>query len=139
MIAKYLWGIGSIVITLLAGTHLYFTFFTNKFSSRNTKLVEDMQSSSPILTKKLTMWNAWIGFNASHSMGGIFIGAINLYLALRYFSILQSDHLFFIFNILTISFYVWLATKYWYKTPLRGLTITLVCYVASYVLTILAP
>ena len=139
MVAKYLWEIGSIAIMLLAGTHLYFTFFTNKFSSRNTRLIEDMQSSSPILTNKLTMWNAWIGFNASHSMGGIFIGIVNLYLAIRYFSILQSDHFFFIFNILTITFYVWLATKYWFKTPLRGLTITLACYCASYVLTILAP
>ena len=136
MIAKYLWIIGSIVITLLAGTHLYFTFFTNKFSTRNTKLVNDMQSSSPILTKKVTMWNAWIGFNASHSMGGIFIGIINLYLVLRYFPILQTDHFFFIFNILTISFYVWLATKYWYKTPLSGLTITLACYATSCLLTI---
>jgi hypothetical protein len=139
MVAKYLWEIGSIAIMLLAGTHLYFTFFTDKFSSRNTKLVEDMQSSSPILTNKLTMWSAWIGFNASHSMGGIFIGIINLYLAIRYFSILQSDHFFFIFNILTITFYVWLATKYWFKTPLRGLTITLACYCASYVLTLLVP
>jgi hypothetical protein len=132
MVAKYLWEIGSIVIAVLAGIHLYFTFFTNKFSSRNTRVIEEMQTSAPILTKELTMWKAWIGFNASHSMGGIFIGILNLYLAYRYFATLHSDHFFFIFNILTIGFYVWLAKKYWFKTPLRGLALTLACYVISY-------
>jgi len=98
-------------------------------------LVEDMRSSSPILTKELSMWNAWIGFNASHSAGGIFIGIINFYLASRYFTLLRPDHFFFLFNILTIGFYVWVAKKYWFKTPLKGLLITLASFVAAYILT----
>jgi hypothetical protein len=132
MIAKYLWQTGSIVITLLAGMHLYYTFFTDKFSSRNERLITDMKTSTPLLTKKVTMWNAWIGFNASHSAGGIFIGVLNFYLASRYFALLRSDNFFFLFNILTIGFYVWLATTYWFRTPLIGLTITLACYAVSY-------
>lgn len=137
MIAKYLWETGSTIIAVLAGLHLYYTFFTNKFSSRNKKMIEEMQASSPILTKKLTMWNAWIGFNASHSTGGIFIGVINFYLASQYFTVLKSDNFFFVFNILIVGFYVWVANKYWFKTPLTGLIITLACYTISYVLTIL--
>jgi hypothetical protein len=136
MIAKYLWETGSVVIAILAGIHLYYTFFTDKFIPRNQKLLGDMQSSSPILTKKVTIWNAWIGFNASHSAGGIFIGIMNFYLASKYFSILQSDHFFFLFNILTIGFYVWLAKKYWFNIPLRGLTITLASFIVAYILTI---
>lgn len=137
MVAQYLWIAGSIIIGVLAGTHLYFTFFTDKFSSRNKRVIEEMKTSSPILAEELTMWKAWIGFNASHSMGGIFIGLINLYLAIGYFTILQSDHFFFVFNIFTIGFYVWLAKKYWFKTPFRGLTLTLACYVFAYVHTII--
>lgn len=67
MLAKYLWEIGSIVITVLGSTHLYYTFFTNKFSSRNEKLVEEMKTSFPILTKEMNMWKGWISFNATHS------------------------------------------------------------------------
>jgi hypothetical protein len=81
MIAKYLWETGSVIITILATIHLYYTFFTNKFSSRNEKMVEEMKTSFPILTQKTTMWKAWIGFNASHSSGAMFIGIINFYLA----------------------------------------------------------
>ena len=96
-----------------------------------------MQANSPILSQKITMWKAWIGFNGSHSSGVIFIGLMNLYLAFYYFSVLQSDHLFFVFNILTIGFYIWLAKKYWFNIPLIGLSITMACYITSYILTML--
>lgn len=135
MIAKYLWETGSTIIAGLASIHMYYTFFTDKFSSRNEKMIGDMQSSSPIISKELTMWQAWIGFNASHSAGGIFIGIINFYLADQYFTVLQTDNFFFLFNILTIGFYVWLAKKYWFKIPLIALVLTLACFISSYILT----
>jgi len=138
IIAKYLWAIGSIIITVLAGLHLYYTFFTDKFSSRNEKLIEEMKSSYPILTKELTMWKAWVGFNASHSSGGIFIGILNLYFAIQYFTVLQNDNFFYIFNILTIGFYVWVAKKYWFKTPFMGLLMTLTCFIISYIIILYA-
>ena len=137
MIAKYLWGLGSIIIAVFGSIHLYYTFFTNKFSSRNEKLVEEMKTSFLILTKETTFWKAWIGFNASHSSGVIFIGIINFYLAAQYFAVLQSAHFFFIFNILTMGFYAWLARKYWFKIPLAGILIALVCFIVSYILTML--
>lgn len=135
MIAKYLWELGSLIITVLGTLHLYYTFFSNKFLSRNEKVNTEMKSSFPILTKETTMWKAWIGFNASHSSGAIFIGIINFYLAVRYFTVLQGDHFFFLFNILTIGFYAWLGKKYWFKIPFRGILITLICFVVSYILT----
>lgn len=135
LLAKYLWELGSIIIAALGSMHLYYTFFTNMFSSRNEKMIEEMKYSSPILTPKITMWKAWIGFNGSHSSGAIFIGIINFYLAFGYFTVLQSDHFFFLFTILTIGYYVWLAKKYWFKVPFTGLSISLFCFIASYVLT----
>lgn len=93
-----------------------------------------MNDSKPILTDETTMWRAWIGFNASHSIGAMFIGIINLYLALEYFTVLWSDHFFFIFNIVIVGFYVWLAKKYWFKIPLIGLLIVLTCYLSAYIL-----
>lgn len=135
IIAKYLWETGSVIIAVLGCMHLYYTFFTDKFSSRNEKAVEEMKTSFPILTKEMTIWNAWISFNATHSSGAIFIGAINFYLAVRYFTILQSDHFFFLFNILTMGFYVWIGGKYWFKTPFIGALTVLICFIASYLLT----
>jgi hypothetical protein len=137
MTSKYLWELGSLIIGILGAIHLYYTFFTKKFSSKNENLTTEMKSSYPILTKQTTMWKAWIGFNASHSSGAIFIGMINFYLAVKYFSIFQTDHLFFLFNILIVAFYVWLAKKYWFKIPFIGILVTLICFTVSYILTLL--
>jgi hypothetical protein len=136
MLAKFLWETGSVVITILATVHLYYTFFTNKFSSRNEKMVEEMKTSFPILTKKTTMWKAWIGFNGSHSSGAMFIGIINFYLAVYYFPFLQSDHFFFVFTIITMCFYGWLVKKYWFNIPFTGIIISLTCFIASYILVL---
>jgi hypothetical protein len=76
-----------------------------------------MKSANPILTKETTLWKAWIGFNASHSLGAIFIGVMNFYLAVLYFDLVQSDPFFFVLNIATTAFYLWLAKKYWFEIP----------------------
>lgn len=135
MKAPYFWVFGSLIV--LGITHLLFTFFTDKFSSKNIKVITEMKSSYPILTKETTIWKAWIGFNASHSLGLIFIGVINVYFGVYYFPVLQSDVFFFAFNIFTVAFYLWLAQKYWFKIPFIGLLLTLVCFITSYVLTCL--
>ena len=85
MLAKYLWVFGSLILLILGSIHLYYTFFSNVFSSRNKNLITEMKNSYPILTKETTMWRAWIGFNASHSSGAMFIGILNLYIAIKYF------------------------------------------------------
>ena len=136
MLAKYLWEIGSFILIILGSIHLFYTFFTNKFSSRNKDLISEMKSATPILTNDTTMWRAWIGFNASHSSGAIFIGIMNFYIAFKYFDLFQPEHFFFLFNILTIAFYLWLAKKYWFKIPFIGILITLACYITAYFLVL---
>ena len=137
MLAKYLWEIGSAILVFLGTIHLYYTFFSNKFSSSNTDVIVGMKNSSPRLTNETTMWKAWIGFNASHSSGAIFIGILNLFLSIKYFSTFQTEHFFFIFNIITIAFYVWLAKKYWFIIPFIGILIAFICYVGSYSIVLL--
>jgi hypothetical protein len=135
MAANYLWILGSLIITGLGTIHLVLTFFSKMFSPRNEKLENDMNTVNPILTKQTTMWKAWIGFNASHSIGAMFFGLLNSYLAIKHFNIMQSENFFFFLDILTIGFYFWLAKKYWFKIPLIGIAITFFCYLISFVLT----
>ncbi len=137
MLAKYLWETGSVIITVMGSLHMYYTFFTDKFSSKNPKVVEEMKASFPILTKEMTIWKAWISFNATHSSGAMFIGIINFYLALNHFEVLRSDHFFFLFGIITLGFYVWLAKKYWFRTVFMGAVTAFACFVVSYLLTVM--
>ncbi|GAB4044137.1 LIC_13387 family protein [Spirosoma jeollabukense] len=136
MLSKYFWMTGSLIIATLGSIHLYLTFFTTAFSSGNEQMIEQMKASSPMLSPAINMWKAWIGFNASHSSGLLFIGLLNFYLALRYFGQVQSDPFFFFMTVLTIGFYGWLAEKYWFTIPFVGVLVALICYVISYVLTL---
>ncbi len=130
MIAKYLWIAGSLPFIILGTIHLVYTFFTNKFSCRNGDVEEKMKITFPILTRATTMWKAWIGFNASHSSGAIYIGLINLFTAIRYTSVIQNP-LFLFINILTVLFYLWLGKKYWFSTPFKGILISACCFITA--------
>ena len=132
---KYIWEFGSFIFFYLGTMHLVFTFFTNKFSSENKDLISQMKTSTPLLTKETTIWNAWVGFNASHGMGMIFIGITNIYLVHYHFEIL--GHFFFSLNIITVIFYLWLAKNYWFKAPFFSILITLLTYIITYIVTYL--
>jgi len=133
-IIKYIWEFGSLILLVLGSIHMFYTFFTNKFSSKNESLISEMKKSSPVLTNETTIWKAWIGFNASHSSGAMFIGVINFLIATNYFEEFLSNHFYYIFNIITILFYLILAKKYWFKIPFIGILITLICYLSVYVI-----
>lgn len=136
MLEKYLWTAGSLPFIILGGIHLLYTFFTNKFSSRNRLVDEEMKTSFPMLTKETTMWKAWTGFNASHSCGAIYIGIINLFLAVQYFAVITHPVVLFL-NIATVLFYLWLAKKYWFSTPFKGMLIAACCFVLAAIIILL--
>lgn len=134
--AKYLWYVGSSIFATLGIIHLYYTFFSNKFSSRNEKALEEMKTSHPLISKETTLWKAWIGFNASHSSGAIFIGVMNIYVVSNFYATVENHMFFFLFNIATAGFYLWLARKYWFKVPFFGILLTLICFLTSFALAL---
>lgn len=136
MIARYLWEAGSIIIALMGVLHLRGTLSTRAMHPRNEKLTGDMKTATLMLTEKLTMWNSWIGFNATHSCGAMFTGIVNFYLAYRYFNVLQADPFLLLLTIAAVGFYVWVAKKYWFSTVLILLSVALLCFITSAVLII---
>ena len=133
MLIQILWIAGSLPFIVLGTIHLLYTFFTNKFSPRNELIEEEMKNISPVLTRKTTMWSAWIGFNASHSSGVIYIGVINFLVAI-FCSHLLFDPLFILLNLATVLFYLWLAKKYWFSIPFTGVLIAACCFITATVL-----
>lgn len=128
MIAQFLWIAGSLIFLWLGTAHLYYTFFTNRFLAKNSETVEGMKNTHPLLTNRTTMWNAWVGFNASHSMGAIFFGVINIILASQYLYVLKDSFSMLLLTFVTGLFYLYLAKEYWFKIPLIGIAVAVVCY-----------
>jgi hypothetical protein len=134
---QILWVIGSLIFLLLGALHLFYTFFTNKFSSRNEEMISEMKKSFPNLSRETTMWKAWVGFNASHSAGAIFIGSINLILAAQHFVFLRQSFPLMLLTLLTVTFYLFLGKKYWFRIPFIGILISTICFALSFLLILL--
>lgn len=124
--------VGSAALLFLLGAiHLFYTFRGNRLYPRDTHLERQMHLVAPVLTRRTTMWDAWIGFNASHAAGAMFFGSVYGYLALR-----QAELLFRSAYLLTVGFallvgYGYLAQRYWFRTPLAGILLSTLLYVAS--------
>jgi hypothetical protein len=131
MTEQYLIILGSSVFLVLGTMQLLFTFFTDKFLTRNPETAEMMKADHPVLTRRTTMWKAWIGFNASHSSGVMFIGGVNILLATQYFDLYQKSFAFLLLSDITVLFYLFLAIKYWFRIPLAGVVITSICFILS--------
>ena len=134
--ARVLVAAGAAIILLLGFLHLAYTFFTRKLNPRDDGLERDMRQVSPRLTSQTTMWKAWIGFNASHSLGAILFGAIYGYLSLFAWPLLVRSAFFVGLGIVFFVSYLLLAKLYWFRRPLIGIAIAGSLYVLGIVIAI---
>lgn len=126
--------IGSLIFLVLGSIHLYYTFFSKNFSPRNSAVEMEMRNTSPLLTRQTSMWNAWVGFNGSHSLGAIFLGLVNCVLAIQYIQVLHDSILLQLINLFVVLFYFFLAKRYWFKIPLTGIFISSLCFAVATIL-----
>ena len=133
MIAKVLMIFSASIILTLGVLHFVYTFWGPKLRPRDPELQVSMSKISPVITKETTMWRAWVGFNASHSMGAILFGLIYGYLAIAQSQLLfQSPFLLVVGLAMLVGLFA-LGKIYWFKVPFTGISISLACYVASIV------
>lgn len=129
--AQLLLVVGFSILGILGSIHLIYTFFTEKFVPFDLAVANGMKSTSPRLTKETTVWKAWIGFNASHSLGVIFFAAIYIPLTINHLTIIESSLWFSMLPIAISSCYLSLAYRYWFNVPLIGILASLVCFLAA--------
>ena len=133
MIAKVLMIFSASIILTLGILHLVYTFWGPKLRPRDPALQVSMSKISPVISKETTMWRAWVGFNASHSMGAILFGLIYGYLAIAQSQLLfQSPFLLIVGLAMLVGLFA-LGKIYWFSVPFTGISISLVCYVVSIV------
>lgn len=134
MLAQYLWISGSLIFLLLGIAHLRLTFTGTKLFPKDNSTMEAMKQTQLRITKETTIWKAWTGFNASHSAGAIFFGAVNIMLASQYFWILQESVLIPFLTSAFVLFFLFLARAYWFRIPLIGVLLATLCFAVAMVL-----
>jgi hypothetical protein len=127
----------SAAIVLFLGTlHLVYTFASRKFSPRDAALEERLKLVSPVISRQTTMWKAWVGFNASHSLGAMLFGALYGYFAIWHFSLLAQDRFLALTGAVFLSSFLVLAKRYWFNIPFAGVALSFVLYLAGFALTL---
>ena len=134
MFSQVLFLIGASIFGLLGFVHLFYTFFTDKFTPYNPDATQAMKSTSPNITKETTVWRAWIGFNASHSLGAILFAAIYIPLAFSHIQFITNNSWFSVLPSIIGFSYLLLAKNYWFKIPFFGILISTICFVSAFVL-----
>ena len=125
----------SAAIVLLLGTlHLVYTFRGPKLLPRDRELRARMEQVSPVITREITMWKCWIGFNASHSLGLMLFGAVYSYLALARGEVLFGSVFLLAAGLSLLLGYVVLARKYFFSIPLAGSALATLLYGLALVL-----
>ena len=123
----------SAICLLLGLAHLLFTFHGRKLLPRDLSLQARMQEVSPVITRQTTMWKAWVGFNASHGCGLILFGAVYGYLALAHTVVLFQSAFLLSLGLVLLFGYVFLAKRYFFRTPLRCVILATLLYALALV------
>lgn len=135
MVASLLVAASAGIILLLGLIHLTITFSGTKLNPRSAALLTSMQDISPLISKETTMWKAWVGFNASHSMGAILFGLVYGYLALAQGALLFQYPYLLVVGLAMLLGLTALGKVYWFSIPFIGIGIALACYCAGLVVS----
>jgi hypothetical protein len=131
VIAAALIAASAAVVFTLGALHLLYTFHGSKLRPRDAALPEQMAQSPLVLTRETTVWKAWIGFNASHSLGAMLYGVVYADLALAHPAVLWASPVLLVTGGALLATYAWLARRYWFSVPFRGIVLALLLYAAG--------
>jgi hypothetical protein len=130
-IASLLIVASAAIVLVLGALHLLYTFRGNKLDPRESGLREAMERSTPRITRETTVWRAWVGFNATHSLGLLLFALIYAYLALAEPALLFGSLFLQGLGLVLLASYVVLARRYFFSVPFRGIVLATLLYIAG--------
>jgi hypothetical protein len=137
-LSRYLFRVGALPFVFLGLAHAFATPLTpaesKGLSPRDAALRETMSKETVLLTRRTTLWLAWVGFNLSHSLGAVLFGGVALLIGRSSISFQAQASLFVPLAVVVSGLYLVIGLRYWFRTPIIGIALSSVCFVASWTL-----
>jgi hypothetical protein len=130
-LAQWLIAAAATIVFTLGALHLLYTFRGPKLLPRDRALPAQMERSALVITRETNVWKAWIGFNASHSLGAMLFGAVYGHLAWVQPTVLRGSPFLLATGATLLLAYAWLGRRYWFSVPFRGILLALLLYGAG--------
>ena len=132
-IASLLVAASAAIVLVLGALHLLYTFRGSKLDPREAGLRQAMERSSLRITHETTVWRAWVGFNATHSLGLMLFALIYAYLALAAPDLLFGSRYLQGLGLVLMASYIVLARRYFFSVPFRAIVLATLLYIAGFV------
>ena len=140
-LSRYIFLMGALPCVVLGIAHVLATPLTpvqsKGLSPRNPAVRETMTGETALLSRRLTLWQGWVSFNLSHSLGVLLFGAMVLLVGRSQASFQAQASVFLPLAIVVSGLYLLLGLRYWFRTPIVGIALSGACFVASGVLFVI--
>jgi len=137
-LSRYLFLIGALPFIVFGLLHAAATPQTpahaKGLSPRDPAVRDAMAHDTILLTRRTTVWLAWVGFNLSHSLGLLLIGVVVVLIGRTSASFQAQAAVFLPLAVLVSATYLVLGVRYWFRTPIIGISLASVCFLVSWVL-----
>jgi hypothetical protein len=90
-----------------------------------------MQRSQLRFNSRINLWDSWLGFNLSHSMGAMMFGGALLFAALAHLDAFLHSPLLQMAALLIPAVYLAVALRFWFWGPVLGISIVFSCILGA--------
>ena len=126
---------GSSIFLLLGAIHGVLTLKDlgnpRYFTPRDANLRTAMEHSTIALHPKINLWQAWLGFNLSHSLGLVMFGGAFLYISIFHSPLFSQSSLLQGCSIVVSAAYLIMSLKFWFANPAIGSGISMGCFILA--------
>ena len=135
-VTSVLLGIGGGIFVVLGLLHALYTFLDIRQPRR---LVPDDSAVSAAMARshlrltrgRTTMWQAWVGFNFSHSLGVVLFGPLSITTGTIIATMTVPGLI--LLSLFAIGLvYVLIGALYWFRIPVAGATIATACLLLAW-------
>jgi hypothetical protein len=135
LIARVLLDLGGGIFVLLGSLHALYTFLDirrpRRLVPQDPAVALAMTASSLRLSRGgTTMWHAWVGFNFSHSVGVILLGALCIGAGASLGAIILPAWILPILAVISFI-YLGLSVLYWFRIPTAGIAVASLCVLVA--------
>jgi hypothetical protein len=141
MMVGALLGLAGLIYLLLGTLHAVYTLMDIRSPRRivpdDPAVITAMQGSKIRLTRgESTVWQGWVGFNLSHSLGALIFAAACFTAAGSLRVLAYSPWALFALAGVS-SLYLLLAVQYWFRIPIIGVALSTACLTAAWLIYLL--
>jgi hypothetical protein len=137
--ARVLLAIGGTLFLVLGALHGLLTLrdlsTPRAFTPTDDSVRIAMQGARLAFNPRVNLWQAWLGFNLSHSLGVTLFGGALLLLAWLRFPVFAASHLLQGAAVVVAATYLVLSLRFWFWGPALGSGLSLLCILAAAVLS----